>query len=1251
MANNITNIDRSYIDNFAIKEFVKDSLIPKYFTDDDISLRTVGLVGMMSEMISNIAEDGFNATSVLFREIFPNRAEIPESIYSHAALFQLSDIFGSAASCRFVIVFDEKYIIKYSTYNSESGIYSFTIPKDLTVYVEDTPYCLDYDIIIKSVKKATVNNTIDYVFSAMYDKSGFINSISDINDTYIKIQRDSNGYIGLDVTMRQVVRSVEYHNIINNNKINLPVIDIPFTGQLVGFDVLYKTPDESTYNTQLKTQVIYSQPTVTPFCFYQLCDDNTLRLSFNARDAYFIPEYNSEIEVTLYISKGEEGNFDVYNGSNISISSETMTKLYSEAILMGAKPLGASLGGKNKPSIDTLKALTVEGYRTALSLTTEADLNYYFDDWKYRYGDSYIRFIKRRNDVYERIFGGFILLRNKDYIYKTNTLNIKLNLSDMINPEENIYMIEPGTVFNYIDNDTRDFVTFRRSSLTNKYKNKYDAAVNSGTIPFLESGYTSDDPEYLNRPASFAEFKRRNGYDDKVNVFSLMNLTDEQKLSIDNPLDNKFTFINPFLIRFKRDPNLVSLYLTVLNKDHTVDFIKQNEASYVQFMINSLNIKRTFSNDKKFIITTRISPTMTILSEKNTYINYIGTLINSEGEDISVNQPNYIFNKYTLSGYNSNNDAESLSGNSLRVLFVIYNNDKPVCYTEMYPTNVSNNIFSYKTEIFTDDHITSDGRLRLVNHITYGAPVSFSSGNETILAGTYYELPKILTDNGYNLDNIEDALIHALTVYSTPNNILTLGNSNTEKQEQLVKYIIKPILGIDINDDIPSNIEVTCNRYSPNDIKEKTNISVFSVRKLYKTENKIIKYESIVNMTHNNFILIPKENVVCKIFTLYNKKYNESNAVNINSNSQPLIPLDDSDTDNIFVGEDSNSPYMRYFWTNEYATLYDPVTFIKPLNNVRSNLYFEDCTEETPNSSLYKTIECVRLARNTMYPYDVLTPLTEGCTTNTITVEQVTGIGSNNYKYYQTTTYNITGKTLLIIYDDNDIPNSVITARWYFNGDTWHQLEDNEDIVINKEYTHDINDIRIESVPFVKYDIAFNDELIGYLMTTFMNQYDYIDSTIKNKLRNETIIDAKFYNTYGRSNNYYASKDFVNDSVILLDTLNISISFDMWFIKGTDLENAINEVKMYIKNRIESINNEGTNILHISNLMREIETAYSYVDHIRFIKINNYITDVQSLVLVFPTLEDMDKNTRRAYVPELITCDLNDIHINGSYNI
>lgn len=1169
-ANDITKIDRSYIDNYAIKEFVKDSLVPKYFTDDDISLRTVGLVGMMSEMVSNVAEDGFNATSVLFREIFPNRAEIPESIYSHAALFQLSDIFGSASSCRFIIVFDEKYIIKYSTFNQSSGIYSFTIPKDLTVYVENIPYCLDYDIIIKSVKKNTTTNKLEYVFSAMYDKTGFINSISDITDTYIKIQRDSKGYIGLDVTMRQVVRSIEYHNIINNNKINLPVIDIPFTGQLAGFDVLYKTPDESGFNTQLKTQVIYSQPTTTPFCFYQLYDDNTLRISFNARDAYFIPEYNSEIEVTLYISEGEKGNFDVYNGTNISITSETMTQLYSESILMGAKPLGSSLGGKDRTSIDELRALTVEGYRTALSLTTEPDLNYYFDDWKYRYGDSYIKFIKRRNDVYERIFGGFIVVRNNDYVYKTNTLNIKLNLSDMINPEENIYMIEPGTVFEYTDNETRDFITFRRDAiLTENYRNKYNTAISAGTIPFLSNGFDpNEEPEHLNRPASFAEFKLRNGYDDKINVFTYNGLTDQQKLEIDNPIENKFTFINPFLIRFKRDPNLVSLYLTVLNRDHSVDFIRQNENSYVQFMIKSLNITRNFSNDKKFEITTKISPTVTLgierIEESNHTVTYNNNLVAIEGE---VNgAPKYILNRY------------SLDKNALRVIFVIYNNETPVCYSEMYPVEMGDNgVITFKTQIHTDDHITSDGRLRLVNHTTYGTPISFSTtstSNNVVLtreAGSYYELPPILSENGYDLDEHTDA--HGDTIFDIFNNrvysngefITKTFSNNDKRREYLRDYVIKPMLGMTANDPLPSNIQINGNRYNASDNKISTSANVFTIEQYYingipgHTSNNnrvtLVKHDSLVNMTHNDFILIPKENVKCKIFTLYNKKYNDNNAVGQSSVNAPvLIPLEEEDTDNIFVEFDNT--YEKYFWTNEYATLYDPLTFIKPLNNVRSNLYFEDCTEETEDST----------------------------------------------------------------------PE-------------------------NRSYVHDINDVRIESVPVVKYNIAFDNDLMGYLTTTFMNQYEHIDTTIKNRLRNETIIDAKFYNTYGRSNNYYAAGDIVNDSVLLLDTLNISIFFDMWFVQGTDLENAINEVKMYIKNRIESINNEGSNALHISNLMREIETNYAYVDHIRFLKINNYDTNVQSLVLVFPTLDDMDKITRRKYVPELITCDLDDIHINGSYNI
>ena len=194
MATNKVQINKSYIDNYSIKDYVVNQLIPKYFPDIDASLRTIGMVGLTSEFISNIAEDGFNTASVLFRESIPNRAKIPESIYSHAAIFQLSNIFSKASSCTFLLVLEEESIINnMKLENNESSDYFFTLSKDTRIYVENIPYVLDYDIKIKCIKKRTSSN-VQYIFTAAYNLDDYKNSISDINDPYIKVKRTNNGY-------------------------------------------------------------------------------------------------------------------------------------------------------------------------------------------------------------------------------------------------------------------------------------------------------------------------------------------------------------------------------------------------------------------------------------------------------------------------------------------------------------------------------------------------------------------------------------------------------------------------------------------------------------------------------------------------------------------------------------------------------------------------------------------------------------------------------------------------------------------------------------------------------------------------------------------------------------------------------------------------------------------------------------------------------------------------------------------------
>ena len=170
MASETSTVNRDYIDNFSVKDYTTNNLVLKCFSDFDPSLRTVGMIRYTTEIVTNYGEDVFNTGSVLFRETFPNRAQIPESIYSHAAIFQLDNIFSTAANCKFLLVMEEAAIIKnmVNDYDADTGVYHFYIDKNTTIYVEDLPYVLDYDIRLDVVKKVTKNGE-DYLFTAKWN--------------------------------------------------------------------------------------------------------------------------------------------------------------------------------------------------------------------------------------------------------------------------------------------------------------------------------------------------------------------------------------------------------------------------------------------------------------------------------------------------------------------------------------------------------------------------------------------------------------------------------------------------------------------------------------------------------------------------------------------------------------------------------------------------------------------------------------------------------------------------------------------------------------------------------------------------------------------------------------------------------------------------------------------------------------------------------------------------------------------------
>lgn len=1151
MADETITVDRSYIDNYSAKEFATYELIPKYFDEDEVSDRTVGMVGYTTEIISQLSEDAFNAGSVFFRESFPNRAEIPESIYSHAAIFQLNDVFASAASCKFLVVMEEEGIIKnmvyykndLSTFDANTiGMYRFYIDKDTIITVDDKDYSFDYDIQLNIVKRKDDKGEDEYLFTGRYMMPSYTgsttsqyyeNSISELVDPYVKIRRSGDGYLAIEVQAHQMYREVVDEEITSNTVVNYSTVDISYNGQLAGFDVLYKSPDSSEW-VQLDTRIIYSQPTSDPFCYYQFIDDDYIKLSFNSEDNYFTPEFNAKLKVILYLTEGTEGNFDVYEGNNITIDPNVEHYQYTFAYLSAAKPIGSSLGGLDQGDLDNLQSITVENYRTATALTTENDVQEFFNNYKYYYGDSDILFIKKRNDIFERVCSPFIIMRkDSEYVYNTNTLRLHMNIDDMKNPEPNVYMLEPGYLFTC--NENNGYAEFVRNTglpytsvdgtlVNDIYTNfkaykeaieeddKHSHVIDDASDPELV-------PDYLDRPCSFASFKQRYGLEDKRQVFDL---TENDYEELDDTSALKFLVMNPFLIYFRKNPNIISTYMTFLRNESLLDFTAVNEAMFVQFIASTLNVDREFEAEKKYRISMKITPNI----------------------QVSTDNP-IIAAKYTPDGVFVDyiyNDKYGVENNVLRIIVEIRNGNQSVCFTELYPCGYdeATNIFEFENYIYTDDHISSDSRLRILPGTIY----RFYSDYEEDYEGNHYEY-----STGQYFEVYED------------------------------DHTLFNLFGIDENGDkylIASAVPV--NR----------------VTHLYKN-NAVRKYSNVINMSSLDDILVPMTDVVCKVYTIVNQNYNgdSSKFDKFTTTNNKFSEYDD----------EYNDTYEFYHWTNEYASGSYAIDFLKPLHSVRTHLTFDDFKME------FETGE-------------------EG---------QVFDI----WKNYQTGHYYRKPSRTSETYTEYDFKDEVVSSNI-----TQEEL----DVIIENgpylktTFPHDVFDVNMFTVGFMRASIYNNYENLKYFFNSFASHYDFLTDIINTRLRNETNMDVKFYNTYGRSNKITIGED--NE---LLDTVNLSIEFDMWFESTTDMDTAIPEVKRFIKSDIETLNNLGMNNVYVSNLMRKIENNFAYVDHIRFVKINNYESTYQTVRSKFDDLHDMDTEELRNFVPEFMCINLSDIKINEYY--
>ena len=83
---------------YDLKDYMAHTVAPKYFKGlDNMNDLNIGLFGYITDILSDTTNDTYFTIATMYKEAFPQLAELPESIYNHALIYQLSNIFATPA--------------------------------------------------------------------------------------------------------------------------------------------------------------------------------------------------------------------------------------------------------------------------------------------------------------------------------------------------------------------------------------------------------------------------------------------------------------------------------------------------------------------------------------------------------------------------------------------------------------------------------------------------------------------------------------------------------------------------------------------------------------------------------------------------------------------------------------------------------------------------------------------------------------------------------------------------------------------------------------------------------------------------------------------------------------------------------------------------------------------------------------------------------------------------------------------------
>ena len=447
-----------------------DELKKRYVEDEDETTLALGIFGFIGDTEAKKIQTSIIMASELGNEMFPQRAKFDKNIVTHAMYCNVDNLNATPAKMTINMAILESDLNTYMKDNK------FVFDHNCPIYIGDYEFHFDYDIILSRKMNYSTKN---YIYSARYDMTDE-NSISDITNPYLKQPYYTNFnneiYIFFQASVRQVTIETTIDKMITASVIDNKSFTFTFENQLADFDVFIT---ENGKTTRLQP-IVYGSPIesgVTDYCWYLYMNEYSIRIGFDSKS--YLPGLNAEVKIVAKTTLGEAGNFSYKkdledSGFFVDYESSLYNNKKIKCYVICATD---SVNGKDKKTIEELKNLIPKMAMSRGYITTETDLNNYFN--LISTDSNRLKLQKKIDNQLNRIWYCYLLMKDEyNNIIPTNTIPIKIDLkseyvSECIN-EEGRYIIPAGTLFKY-NSDTGFGICIKEEDVPEIFSDEYFA--------------------------------------------------------------------------------------------------------------------------------------------------------------------------------------------------------------------------------------------------------------------------------------------------------------------------------------------------------------------------------------------------------------------------------------------------------------------------------------------------------------------------------------------------------------------------------------------------------------------------------------------------------------------------------------------------------------------------------------------------------------------------------------------------------